>query len=79
MKRQVAIGPEQIDASLGVLDDYLGELKAHGAPDDAKVRIETQPNGETLTVNVAYEEEVGPFSTEDQPEVYSRRRGHAHS
>ena len=65
MNRKIAIGPERIETSLGVLDTYIQELKAHGAPEHAKIRIETLPSGDAMTVNVEYEEEV--VSVADRP------------
>lgn len=58
MRRKVTVGPERIEASLGVLATYLEELKDNGAPEEARLRIETLPSGDAMTVNVEYEEET---------------------
>jgi hypothetical protein len=59
MKRKITLEQEQVKATLGDLQNYLDDAGGHGAPDTAKVRIDTTPDGISLMVTVEYEEEVG--------------------
>lgn len=59
MKKKITIGPERVDATLQPLQDFLDEVQGHGAPDDAKVRIDTSADG-VLLINIEYEEDVAP-------------------
>jgi hypothetical protein len=48
MIRHVTIGPDRIPATFLVFSTYVEELKLQGVPDDAKMSLNTAPDGVVL-------------------------------